>query len=88
MPLPEDVCAELDRRLAPVEAEDGHRGPPAREDDDVRRAAATVAGDLAAGAAPPSVGIRAKSLAGPTRRRGVRSLDLFLGGLAGAPARP
>jgi citrate lyase beta subunit len=68
-----------------VDAEDGYRGPPEAEDDDVLRAAAAVAADLAAGTAPPSVGIRAKSLEGPTRRRGVRSLDLFLGGLSGAP---
>ena len=33
------------------------------------------------GEAPASVGIRAKSLEAPTRRRGVRSLDLFLGAL-------
>ena len=32
---------------------------------------------------PPFWGTRAKSLEGPTRHRGVRSLDLFLGGLAG-----
>ena len=65
-----------------VDAEDGYRGPPEAEDDDVLRAAAAVAADLAAGTAPPSVGVRAKSLEGPTRHRGVRSLDLFLGGLA------
>jgi citrate lyase beta subunit len=68
-----------------VDAEDGYRGPPEREDDDVLRAAAAVAADLAAGTAPPELGIRAKGLEPPTRRRGVRSLDLFLGGLAGAP---
>ena len=68
-----------------VDAEDGYRGPPEAEDDDVRRAAAAVAADLATGTAPPSVGIRAKSLEGRTRRRGVRSLDLFLAGLSGAP---
>ncbi|SFT91427.1 Citrate lyase beta subunit [Geodermatophilus amargosae] len=61
-----------------VDAEDGYRGRPEEEDDDVRRAAAAVAADLADGTAPPSLGIRAKSLEGPTRRRGVRSLDLFL----------
>ncbi|MGY1770018.1 DUF6986 family protein [Blastococcus sp. SYSU D00813] len=64
-----------------VDAEDGYRGPPDREDDDVQRAAAAVAADRAAGVAPPSVGIRAKSLEAPTRRRGVRTLDLFLGAL-------
>ncbi len=62
-----------------VDAEDGYRGTPDAEDDDVRRAAGAVAADVLAGAAPPSIGIRAKSLEGPTRRRGVRSLDLFLG---------
>jgi citrate lyase beta subunit len=70
-----------------VDAEDGYRGRPEDEDDDVRRAAAAVADDARAGALPPSVGTRAKSLEGPTRRRGVRSLDLFLGGLAGAVER-
>jgi citrate lyase beta subunit len=65
-----------------VDAEDGYRGGPDAEDDDVRRAAAAVGDDRAAGGAPPSVGIRAKSLEGPTRRRGVRTLDLFLGALA------
>ena len=64
-----------------VDAEDGYRGHPDAEDGDVVRAAEAVAADLAAGAAPPSVGIRAKSLEGATRRRGVRSLDLFLGSL-------
>jgi citrate lyase beta subunit len=64
-----------------VDVEDGYRGAPDAEDDDVLRAAAIVAADVAAGTAPPSVGIRAKSLEGPTRRRGVRTLDLFLGTL-------
>ncbi|SET73739.1 DUF6986 family protein [Geodermatophilus poikilotrophus] len=93
--LLEEVLPRVRAKLAaePVEdlrvdAEDGYRGPPGREDDDVRRAAAAVAGDLAAGSAPPSVGIRAKSLEGPTRRRGVRSLDLFLGGLSPGDVAP
>ncbi len=64
-----------------VDAEDGYRGPPDAEDGDVERAAAALAADRAGGALPPSVGIRAKSLEAPTRRRGVRTLDLFLGGL-------
>jgi citrate lyase beta subunit len=64
-----------------VDAEDGYRGTPDAEDDDVARAAEALAGDRRDGAAPPSVGIRAKSLEGPTRRRGVRSLDIFLGRL-------
>jgi citrate lyase beta subunit len=61
-----------------VDAEDGYRRGPDAEDDDVQRAAVLVAADVRAGTAPPSVGIRAKSLEGPTRRRGVRTLDLFL----------
>ncbi|MBW8766595.1 MAG: aldolase, partial [Geodermatophilales bacterium] len=69
-----------------VDVEDGYRGAPDAEDDDVLRAAAIVAADVAAGTAPPSVGIRAKSLEGPTRRRGVRTLDLFLGTLGAESA--
>jgi citrate lyase beta subunit len=65
-----------------VDAEDGYRGSADAEDGDVLRAAEAVLADGRAGVAPPSVGIRAKSLEGPTRRRGVRTLDLFLGALA------
>jgi citrate lyase beta subunit len=61
-----------------VDTEDGYRRGPDEEDDDVLRAAAVLAADVRIGTAPPSVGIRAKSLEGPTRRRGVRTLDLFL----------
>jgi len=82
--LVEEVLPRVRAKLAaePVEdlrvdAEDGYRGGPDREDDDVIAAARA----LATGA-PPSMGIRAKSLEGPTRRRGVRTLDLFLGALA------
>ena len=64
-----------------VDAEDGYRGTADHEDDDVLRAAALVAADVQAGTAPLSIGIRGKSLEAPTRRRGVRSLDLFLGAL-------
>jgi len=84
--LVEEILPRVRAKLAtePVEdlrvdAEDGYRRGPDAEDDDVRRAAAIVAADRREGIAPPSVGIRAKSLEGPTRRRGVRSLDLFLG---------
>src|SRR5215207_1634309 len=61
-----------------VDAEDGYRGSD--EDADVV-AAAEALGD----GAPAFFGIRAKSLEPATRRRGVRSLDLFLGVLAGHP---
>jgi citrate lyase beta subunit len=69
-----------------VDAEDGYRRGPDHEDDDVLAAAATLAADVAAGVAPPSVGIRGKSLEASTRRRGVRSLDLFLGEFRGGRA--
>jgi citrate lyase beta subunit len=62
-----------------VDAEDGYRGGPDAEDGDVRAAAAVLAAEPVL---PLSLGVRAKSLEGPTRRRGVRSLDLFLTGLA------
>jgi citrate lyase beta subunit len=61
-----------------VDAEDGYRG--ADEDADVVAAAEALAADP-----PPFFGIRAKSLEPATRRRGVRSLDLFLQVLAGHP---
>jgi citrate lyase beta subunit len=78
------VVAKLEREPVEdlrVDVEDGYRG--ADEDRDVLAAAETVRADLAEGTAPPFVGIRAKSLEPATRRRGVRSLDLFLGVLAG-----
>ncbi|NEK60071.1 aldolase [Geodermatophilus sabuli] len=70
-----------------VDAEDGYRGTPDAEDADVLRAAAAVAADRSAGTLPPSVGIRVRSLEAPSRRRAVRTLDLFLGALAGTPWR-
>jgi citrate lyase beta subunit len=91
--LVEQVLPRVRAKLAaePVEdlridAEDGYRGGAGQEDDDVRRAAEAVAADVAAGVAPPSVGIRGKSLEAHTRHRGVRSLDLFLAALAGRRA--
>ena len=66
-----------------VDAEDGYRGGPGREDDDVRAAATTLAADVRDGTAPPWFGIRAKSLELGTRHRGVRTLDLFLGAVGG-----
>ena len=82
-----EVLPRVRRKLAtePVEdlrvdAEDGYRGPPDAEDDDVLRAAAVAGRRPGAGTAPPSVGIRAKSPRGadPSPRR--PSLDLFLAG--------
>ena len=78
------VLAKLEREPVEdlrVDAEDGYRG--ADEDADVRAAATALRADLDAGTAPAFLGIRAKSLEPATRRRGVRTLDLFLGALAG-----
>jgi len=48
------------------------------EDADVRRAAACLAAEVAAGAAPAQCGLRCKSLEPATRRRAIRTLDGFL----------
>jgi citrate lyase beta subunit len=64
-----------------VDAEDGYRGGPDEEDGHVMSAAAAVGADLREGVAPPFLGLRAKCLEAPTRARGLRSLDLFVGAL-------
>ncbi|MCU1659811.1 MAG: hypothetical protein JWO57_4467, partial [Pseudonocardiales bacterium] len=53
-----------------------------------RAAARALAAALGAGAAPRAVGVRAKSLEDVTRRRGVRTLDVFLEALLDAAALP
>ncbi|WP_309065420.1 DUF6986 family protein [Microbacterium sp.] len=60
----------------------GDRGDEA-EDAAVVAAAEALADDVAAGTAPPFAGIRFKCFEAPTRRRGIRTLDLFLTTLAG-----
>jgi citrate lyase beta subunit len=62
-----------------LDFEDGYgmRGDDA-EDADVRRAAACLAAEIAAGAAPALCGLRCKSLEPGTRRRAIRTLDGFL----------
>ena len=61
----------------------GHR-PDAEEDDVARRAAAAVAAAMAAGTLPAAIGIRIKTFDGETKRRSLRTFDLFLGTLVGA----
>jgi citrate lyase beta subunit len=70
-----------------IDFEDGYGTPgEEREDADVRAAASALARALSEGSAPRFVGIRMKSLEGPTRRRGIRTLELFLDTLlASAP---
>jgi citrate lyase beta subunit len=93
MGLPAALAADVRSRVLakliaePVEDlrldfEDGYgdRGDDA-EDADARRAAECLAGETAAGAAPPFIGLRCKSLEPATRRRALRTLDAFLAGL-------
>jgi hypothetical protein len=70
-----------------IDFEDGYGRRPDAEED----AAATAAGRALAAtgtARPPFAGLRFKSLEPATRRRGVRTLDLFLSGLLAEPAQP
>jgi citrate lyase beta subunit len=92
-PLPgvaADVEADVRGKLAtePIEDlridfEDGYGVRPDDEEDAAARAAATA---LRESAAPAFVGIRMKSLEAATRRRGLRTLDLFLDELGAVPA--
>ncbi|KJL36896.1 DUF6986 family protein [Microbacterium azadirachtae] len=76
------VDAKLERE--PIEDlrldfEDGYGTRPDEEEDaDAILAAERVAAAVAAGVAPPFIGIRFKCFEAPTRRRGIRTLDLFL----------
>lgn len=66
-----------------IDFEDGfraHRGTAA-DDAEEDAQACRAAGVVAASTMPRSWGVRIRSLAGPTRRRGLRTLDLFLGEL-------
>ncbi|MDR6867753.1 citrate lyase beta subunit [Microbacterium resistens] len=71
-----------------LDFEDGYgdRGPA--EDADALQAASLVAAAVAEGSAPPFIGIRFKCFEKPTRERGLRTLDLFLGGLVEAGGLP
>lgn len=86
--VPELIAARVRVKLAaePVEDlridfEDGY-GPRESEDADALAAAHSLADAVEAGAAPPFMGLRMKSLEGPSRARGMRTLDLFVETLA------
>ena len=66
-----------------LDFEDGYgdRGDEA-EDADVARAVDAVTVAVREGSAPPFVGIRFKCFEAPVRARGLRTLDLFVSGLA------
>ncbi|WP_104053312.1 MULTISPECIES: aldolase/citrate lyase family protein [unclassified Arthrobacter] len=85
---------EAKLRTEPIEDlrldfEDGYGiRPDAEEDSHAVLAAAAVADAVAAGTAPPFIGIRFKCFEAATRARGVRTLDLFLAGLLAAGKLP
>lgn len=65
-----------------IDFEDGYGvRPDGDEDAAVLAAAGALAATVRDGAAPPFHGIRIKSFEAPTRHRGLRTLDLFLGAL-------
>jgi len=92
--LPTALATEIYERLGaklqrePVEDlridfEDGYGDPgDIAEDADAARAAVVLRTSLGAGRAAPFNGIRFKSFDPPTRRRGLRTLGIFVAGLA------
>jgi citrate lyase beta subunit len=88
--LYERVRAKLDREGIEdlrIDFEDGYgTRPDEQEDAAVIAAARSLAELVTAGSAPPYHGLRIKSLEAPSRRRGVRTLDLFVRELSGAGA--
>jgi hypothetical protein len=84
------VAPRVEAKLASEPIEDlrldfedgfGDRGDDA-EDAAAVAAASAVAAAVAAGSAPPFIGIRFKCFEAATRARGLRTLDLFVSGLA------
>jgi citrate lyase beta subunit len=72
-----------------IDFEDGFGPRPDEEEDAAAVAAARTLRDATrASASPPYSGIRFKSFEAPTRRRGLRTLDLFVGELAGTGGLP
>jgi citrate lyase beta subunit len=96
---PADVAAVYNRVLAKLEREpiedlriDFEDGYGARPDDEEDATAVSAARQLRraveSGSAPPFVGIRFKNFEKPTRRRGLRTFDLFVGELADSGGLP
>ncbi|WP_426186903.1 DUF6986 family protein [Microbacterium sp. TWP3-1-2b2] len=71
-----------------LDFEDGYGDRGDVEDTDVTDAASKVSEAVASGSAPPLIGIRFKCFEKPTRARGLRTLDLFIGGLLDGGALP
>jgi citrate lyase beta subunit len=96
---PADLRAVYDRVLGKLEREpiedlridfeDGYGPRPDEEEDDAAISAAReLRRAIDTNTAPPFIGIRFKNFEQPTRRRGLRTLDLFLGELAGSGPLP
>jgi len=94
--LAEAISTRVETKLSSEPIEDlrldfedgyGNRGDEA-EDEDAANAARLVARSVAEGTAPPFIGIRFKGLEASTRARGLRTLDLFISGLATAGELP
>src|SRR6478735_2614602 len=90
------VASRVEAKLASEPIEDlrldfedgfGDRGDDA-EDAAAVAAASAVAKAVTAGSAPPFIGIRFKCFEAATRSRGLRTLDLFVSGLAAAGELP
>ncbi|HEX2360578.1 MAG TPA: aldolase [Jiangellaceae bacterium] len=65
-----------------VDFEDGYGSPGDVEEDAAAEAAAAALGDaVEAGVSPPFLGLRCKGMDPVTRRRGLRTVDVFLGAL-------
>lgn len=94
--LAAELAPLVDAKLArePIEDlrldfEDGYGTRSDEEEDaDAILAAERVAEAVAAGTAPPFIGIRFKCFEAPTRRRGIRTLDRFVSTLAVAGELP
>jgi HpcH/HpaI aldolase/citrate lyase family len=84
----ERICRKLDAEAVEdlrIDFEDGYGIRPDDDEDAATVAAAqALAASIAAGDAAPFHGIRVKSFEAPTRRRGVRTLQLFVRTLAEA----
>ena len=82
------VVAKLEREPVEdyrIDFEDGFGSRPDAEEDDVaKKAAANVATGMKAATLSPAIGIRIKNLGDETKRRGLRTFELFLSTLVDA----
>jgi len=82
------IVAKLEREPVEdyrIDFEDGFgTRPDAEEDDAAKKAATNAAAGMKNGSLPPAIGIRIKNLGPETKRRGLRTFDLFLSTLIDA----